>query len=75
METKTLPAGTTEYKRNYFQNAIFCGECTGSGCKQCNGTGIESLNDFLGYRKGDPIALRAEYNACFIEEMSNRKNV
>jgi len=61
-----------EYKRYYFQNAIFCGECTGAGCKQCAGTGIETLTDFLGYRRGDPIALRVEYTACLNEEMKRR---
>lgn len=69
MENKNKPT----LKRNYFQNAIFCGECTGAGCRRCMGTGIGSLSEFLMYRKGDPIALRAQYTACLREEMSNRK--
>jgi hypothetical protein len=30
-------------KGNYYDNSHLCGECTGSGCKQCAGTGVKTF--------------------------------
>jgi len=51
----------TTLRRFYFENSILCFECTGMGCKQCLGTGIESLSEFMSHTTGDVLSLTIQY--------------
>lgn len=56
-------------KRYYFENAILCGNCNGSGlqgyldyCRACQGTGIDTFSEFACNNKGiDLITLSIVY--------------
>lgn len=57
------------YKRYYFENAILCGNCNGTGlqghldyCRMCGGLAIDTFEIFKSYHKGDLISLRLQYN-------------
>ncbi len=61
------------YRRNYFENAVLCGECTGAGCKHCYPLkGIESFWEYnYNHRNEDPIMNGVTYTAC-VKELQNR---
>lgn len=58
-----------EYKRRYFENAILCGNCNGTGlqghldyCRACDATGLDTFNEFVSNNKGkDLITLAIVY--------------
>ena len=59
------------FKRKYFENAILCGNCNGTGlrdymdyCRCCNGTGIESLSEYLNRRRGDVLSHTIDYQTA-----------
>lgn len=60
-------------KRYYFQNAIICGNCNGTGlqgymdyCRACQGNRVESITDYLRHSK-DKIFAGVLYNTAFKE--------
>ena len=65
-------------KRYYFENAILCGNCNGTGlrdymdyCRVCAGTGLETFDQFTQHFKGDLIAIHLFYNQCKNEHHVN----
>lgn len=69
------------FKRYYFQNAIYCGNCNGSGwqgyadyCRCCSGTGIETLYQFFEHQLYQPdlITLHLQYSQSLNEVEARR---
>lgn len=61
------------YKRWYFENAAYCGQCNGDGCSHCAGTGVQTIGEYLQNRPfSDPITLAVFFRSAVKELLTYR---
>lgn len=60
-------------KRVYFENAVYCSQCNGNGCKHCGGKGVQTIAEYLANRhKEDQITLAVRFRAALKELFTYR---